>query len=373
VAAFSPSALAVDDPVYNAFTSGGVAPGQPGSGIASNTGTSGPRGYGMETQGYSGAPIASPIRAGPIGGIGVGGAPVTAPAGGGVPSQTGTATATSPSGAPAGAAGAAAGQDAATTAAQAGNPATAAMPTPGELAAGAPLPYQAFGNIPSVNPTDVDTTEMPGALGEFEGMNQTALAPQFEAEDMALQDNVGGRGIVNSGAATYLGENLQQNQDATLAGADSPLVQAFAGYYNQGQETNAQEGTAASEFNANEYGNVVGGNETAYNNYLAGLTGAGEQYGNSLLSSYLGSYGSPNPSALATLGQAPGAIAGQYDTQLGTSGTATGAVNDIFNAFTGTGGTTSTPSYSSPQIIDPDNNTGNTVDPYDYSASAGGG
>jgi hypothetical protein len=176
-----------------------------------------------------------------------------------------------------------------------------ATPTPGELGNFAPLPYQDFGNVPYINPAYNDLSAMQGALQGFEGDVTAGLAPTFQQQDTSLQDNLASRGITNTGAATYLNQNLAGNQAAAVAQGDSPIIQELAGNYNTDLLANQQATNDASQFNATAYGTVASGNEQNYNNYLAGLMGQGENYGNELMSGYLGTYQPANSTALGTL------------------------------------------------------------------------
>jgi hypothetical protein len=212
----------------------------------------------------------------------------------------------------------------------AGGPGMGAMPTPDQLASFAPRPYQDFGNIPFINPAtydpaqasaagysaatygpaqysaaqydptyfrgvqqgaagynaatfnpsydraaSVDLSQFPGALKSFEGMNAQALAPQFQQQQLSLEDNLGSRGIVNSGASTYLNQNLAGQQDAALASMDAPMIEAMAGYWNQGQETNAQLRQQSGLANQSAQQSAAQANANAIN--AARATGAGYQ------------------------------------------------------------------------------------------------
>jgi len=158
------------------------------------------------------------------------------------------------------------------------------LPSASQDASFTPLPYQDFGQVPytqaaTVNPASVDLSQMPGALSQYESLNQQALAPQFQQQQDALTANEADRGIFNSTAGLQLGNDLAGQQVGALASADSPLVSAFAGYYNQGEETNAanQQQAAlanqgalnnANEYNATAYGDVTNENMQGYNQYL---------------------------------------------------------------------------------------------------------
>jgi hypothetical protein len=265
-----------------------------------------------------------------------------------------------------------------------------------QLAGFQPENYSAFGNVPSVsattytsgsyNPqgysaTQIDNSQLPGAMAMFDQQNATALAPQFQQQDMSLNDNLASRGIVNSGANTYLNQNLAGNQDAALAQADAPLTQQFAADYesnlsqnaaaqnaasqfnatagneagqfntgagNSAAEFNAQAGNEAALANAGYYGTVVSGDQNAYNNYLNTLESQGNEYSNGLLSGFLGTYGDANSTALAGLNEgtsaATNAYGNAYNSSLSAgSGFGTALGNIASNAFNPAASTASTP------------------------------
>ncbi len=209
-------------------------------------------------------------------------------------------------------------------------------PTQPQLAAFAPQPYQAFGNIPTITPTQVDTSQMPGALQGFEQANATALQPMFDQQNESLLSNLGSRGIINSGAATYLNNQLAGQQAGALAGADAPLIQQQAGAWNQAQSQNAQAGNTASAYNADLYNQAVTGNMNNYNNYQNTLFNAGNQYAGGLMGGFAGTYGGPNAAPLGTLGQTPGSVGAAsqagFQSVQPAGGFAQG-INSIQNAF----------------------------------------
>lgn len=219
--------------------------------------------------------------------------------------------------------------------------ANGAVPTANQVSASTPLPFSDFGNIPQVQAGLVDTpqtdtpqidpnAQLTGALTNFENANATALQPQFQAENMALNDNLASRGIFNSGAASYLGNQQAGAENSVLAQADAPLIQGMAGAFNTDLLANQQAGlttggenlsaklttgaenqqatNAASSENAGFYGTAVGSDEQNYNNWLTQQQTEGNNFGNSLLEGYLGSYAPANPQTLSSIGGAPGAI-----------------------------------------------------------------
>jgi hypothetical protein len=231
-------------------------------------------------------------------------------------------------------------------------------PTTAQLGALAPQPYQAFGNIPTVSPTNIDTSMMPGALQSFEAANAQALQPTFQQQDDSLAANVGSRGIYNSGAATYLNDQLAGQQASALAGADAPLIQGQQAAWNSANAQNATAGNTASALNAGFYDQAVTGNQTGYNNYLNSLYNTGNQYSGGILSGVVNSYGGPNSSALSTLGSGPtnALAAGEFaqtNSGLNPSGIASG-VTSLTNAFSNpsTQQTTDSNAVSAPGIGD---------------------
>jgi hypothetical protein len=238
----------------------------------------------------------------------------------------------------------------------------------------APAEYQEFGNIPTVGTdtytsTGVDNNYLPGALAESDQEIAQGLAPQFAAQQMSQDDNLASRGIVNSGAATYLNDQLAGQQDAALAGAESPLVEEYAQFGNSNAQLNATAQNAAAaanaaagnnsnNINAELYYGATSGNEQAYNDYLSGLLGDASSYGQNLENGFLGTYGtsgSPtigNPtlnysgnstlgsglaaglSGLGSLAATNNQVSGQ-DTGLGTGGDAFGSGEDYSGSYYG--------------------------------------
>lgn len=193
--------------------------------------------------------------------------------------------------------------------------ASASLLNPSQIAAFAPQPFQAFGNVPTVSPvmTDPTQTQLPGVLQSFTSQNALAMQPTFQAQDLALQDSLGQRGIVNSGANTYLNNQLKQGQASTLASMNAPLTQQFASYWNQADEGNANAANTANALNAGFYNQAVTGNQNAYNAFLDRLYGSGSGFGESVLGGITGTYGPANGAPLSTLGQTPGAVGGAYE------------------------------------------------------------
>jgi hypothetical protein len=220
------------------------------------------------------------------------------------------------------------------------------LPSASQLASYTPLSYQSFGSVPQVQaatatPASVDLSQMPGALSQFEQMNQTALAPTFQQQSDALTANEADRGIFNSTAGLQLGNNLAGQQAGALASADAPLVSSFAGYYNQGEETNAanQQGAAlanqtalnnANDFNATSYGDVTNENMQDYNQYLNELGQYQTNLQTGLAGDVIQSYGPQQYESLLNTGlqQSGSAYTGAYNN--GAAGTA-GLSNSLGN------------------------------------------
>jgi len=172
---------------------------------------------------------------------------------------------------------------------------------PGNIGATAPLPYQSFGNVAQISPTYIDPANAQAYYQQYSQMQQQGLTPYFQQQQEQLAESNAARGIQDSGAASYLQGNLLGQQSATLASADAPLVsQAFG--YNQAADTqNAQAGNNASVYNANAYSTAVGGNASAYNNYLNELLGLGSGNASALQAAYLNSFG-PNSGVTSSYG-----------------------------------------------------------------------
>jgi hypothetical protein len=212
------------------------------------------------------------------------------------------------------------------------------MLSPSQIAASAPATQQQFGGVSTVNPdtysaADVNASYIPGALQASEDLNAQALAPQFQQQDMSLDDNLASRGIVDSGAATYLNQNLAGNQSAALASADAPLISQYAGYnqadqlsnqsaQNTAAEYNATAGNAAAVQNADAYNAMNQGNTNAYNSWLDTIEGQGSNYGNTLEQNFAGTYGNLDSTALNSLN--PSSTISAYENGLNNSGSGFG-------------------------------------------------
>lgn len=233
-----------------------------------------------------------------------------------------------------------------------GGSASSLLPSPSQLGSFAPLPLQAFGNVPYLQPAtynaaQVDYSQMPGALNAFTHSLYGQLQPQFDQQKEQLNEQLNARGIFNSGAAQQMQTDLTGQQDAALAGGISPLIQQFAGYWNQAQGQNAQlrqeanAGNAASANamngqNADYYYNTLTGNANNYNGFLNNLFGLGTGYSNSLINSYLGSYGGPNGQVLGTMGNTPGLAGSAYQDAYGNAYKNSMGLGGAFsNALTG--------------------------------------
>jgi len=230
------------------------------------------------------------------------------------------------------------------------------MLSPQQIDASQPATQQQFGGVSLVNPdtysaTDVDTATLPGALQQSESLNSQALQPLFQQQQMSLDDNLASRGIVNSGASTYLNQNLAGQQADALAGMDAPLISQFAGYQQQDQLANAGYQNQAGEFNAGA-GNAANfqnadatnamnaGNTAAYNNWTGNIESQGSNYGNNIESQFFGTYGTPDTTAENSLN--PGIASSAYENGLNNSNSGFGnafsaGISQLFNQNPNTG------------------------------------
>lgn len=196
------------------------------------------------------------------------------------------------------------------------NPFASLLPTPGQLGGFTPLPYTAFGQVPYVDPTymqsaGVNMSELPGAMDTFKGELLTSLAPQFAQQQQSLDAGLAGRGIFNSGAGAQAQNDLLGQQLGAVANPLGALTQQFAGYWNQDQLANAANQQQANQYNAGvanttaagnaqAYGNAVNQYGQDYNAFLANLLGQGTNLSTGLLGTLLGSY-QPNNAATGIL------------------------------------------------------------------------
>lgn len=205
---------------------------------------------------------------------------------------------------------------------------------PGNIAATAPLPYQAFGSVAQVNPTYVDPANAQGYYGQYAQLLQSAMDPYFAQQQQQLTSDLRARGIQNSGAAGYLEGNLLGQQGATLAGQEAPLLSQAFGYNQQADMANAGYGNAASLYNANAYSGAVDKNYSAYNNYLNELFGLGASNYGALQGAYLNSFG-PSTGVESGFNNALSGTSNAYTNVYGSAVQGQGAA--VGGAFSGLG------------------------------------
>jgi hypothetical protein len=281
------------------------------------------------------------------------------------------------------------------------NQTASGLPTPAATASMAPLPVQDFGALPSITPTyaagasaaggtpvnaaqstaaTVDPNQSKAYMDAAYAQEAQALAPQFQQQQMNLQDSSAARGISSSGAAGELQGNLLGQQASALAAADAPITQQgyqysqndiaqnqanqqqsglanqqadiATGEYNSSQQQqnnqynaglteqnnqyNAGVGNTAAQENANYYASALGTNESNYNNYLATLENQGYNTSNEELGAYLNSY-LPNSGVTSTItgAQQAGSNAynGAYGAQVSGQNAILGAAGSAFGGF----------------------------------------
>jgi hypothetical protein len=191
----------------------------------------------------------------------------------------------------------------------------------GNLGSYAPLPYQAFGAIPQINPYLVQ----PGDIGQFlpgySGAVNQAEQPFFQQQSDRLNQDLQSRGIFNSGAANAAQGNLLAQQYATTLGQSLPFAQQDI-MGNVGAQNQANAANAAT------YGQITSGNQSLYNNFLNQLYGGNIGYGGGLLQSYLGSY---DPSLYTgLLGQGLGQSGQAYSNAYNQGMAAAGPIGSAF-------------------------------------------
>lgn len=174
----------------------------------------------------------------------------------------------------------------------------------------------------------------------------------------AFQDALTGNqaGQFNAGQQTATAaqnagfENAAASQNATAA---NQAGQFDAGANNQAGATNSAAANVMNQYNAGNYLTATGGDQAAYNNFLATLMGQGGGYGSNLMNAFLGSYGGANPQALNTIGSMPSMQMqyGQnaYNNALQNTSGLGSAFTDVFNGLfkknaAGGGGMSGTPS-----------------------------
>lgn len=183
----------------------------------------------------------------------------------------------------------------------ASNTGTPYQPSASQVAATAPLGLQSFGALGQVTPTYVNPANAQNYYTQYANMLQQSMQPTFNQQDQALQAQIMGSGLQNSGAAPQLLNNLYGQQSSTLAGQDAPFLSQAFGYQQNADTANAAYGNQASLYNAGAYNTALGGNQSTYNNYLNTLLGLGSGQSSGLLSQYLGTY-EPSSEALGAFG-----------------------------------------------------------------------
>jgi hypothetical protein len=168
------------------------------------------------------------------------------------------------------------------------------MPSIQQLLSFMPQMFQAFGGVPTVNPSMIDPSSIGKFLTPYTNSVEQSLAPEFAQQDDALNTSLASRGIYNSSAGAQLQSQQGQQQQATVLGTSLPMANADLAA-NQGSQNSADFA------NAQEYGNVVNSNESMYNGFLNTLMQQGMGISDTMLGSYLGSFGA-NPQALGLLG-----------------------------------------------------------------------
>lgn len=177
-------------------------------------------------------------------------------------------------------------------------------PSPSPISGYAPQGYQNFGGVPFIDPAMINPTDLGSFLSTLTPSVQASMAPMFKQQSQALDESLAGRGIYNSGAAADLQGNLSAQQGADVLGAAIPVAAGEVG-------SNQQAANAANAYNATAYGNAVDQNMGQYNNFL-----------NTLLGTYLGSFNPPT----GLLGQGMGAAGGAYSNAYGASQQGTGGL-----------------------------------------------
>jgi hypothetical protein len=151
--------------------------------------------------------------------------------------------------------------------AQPGGPGGPPQPGGGGLSQFAPQPYQAFGQVPTVDPAMIGAGDVGSYLKDLMPGIAAAMGPEFAQQMAALNESEAGRGIFNSSVGTQQGANLQGQQFADMLGMGLPVAQ---------QDVLANQGSAneANRFNATAYGDITNQNMNAYNNWGNMMGGA---------------------------------------------------------------------------------------------------
>lgn len=249
------------------------------------------------------------------------------------------------------------------------------LPNSGTLQSYAPLPYQAFGNVPQLNAATMTPTQQastPGmqaatvdpystdaAYQNYANQLQTSLAPTFQQQNDQLTAGEADRGIFNSTAGQQLQNNLSGQQAGAIASGLQPLISQFAGYGQQdttinnanqqaANQTNYQgafdtnqvnagyDNSAAAanmaalnnanQYNASAYGTVTQGNENDFNTYLNSLAGLGNTQQTALLNQGLTSYDPNNASSAGLYADGLNNASTAYNQAFTAAGANTGAL-----------------------------------------------
>lgn len=184
----------------------------------------------------------------------------------------------------------------------------------------APQPYQAFGQVPSIDPAMIGAGDVGSYLSALMPGIQQSMAPEFAQQTGALNENQASRGIYNSSVGTQQDADLQAQQFAAMLGAGLPVAQ---------QDVLANQGSAnnANAFNATAYGGIANENMNAYNNW-----------GNMLGGAELGSF-APDPGVAGIYGNAATGDSNSYSNAYNQSQGQTNALwGDLFQLGAAAGG-----------------------------------
>lgn len=133
-----------------------------------------------------------------------------------------------------------------------------------------PAPWQQFGGVPYINPNDPS-----GWVQQYSQLLAQSQLPYLQSAIQGSNADYASSGLLYGGAAASAADQLRASYLASIAGGTAPLVSNAMNFQ--------QADTMA---NAGAYGQVVGSNMNAYNNYQ-----------NELFNAYMGSYGQPSAAA----------------------------------------------------------------------------
>jgi hypothetical protein len=85
--------------------------------------------------------------------------------------------------------------------------------------------------------TTVNPNQNLAYIQQYEKLNQQAMQPTFQQQNEALAEQSNARGL-SGGAAQYFSNNLAQQQGATMAQMNAPIVQQGYGYGQQDIQSN---------------------------------------------------------------------------------------------------------------------------------------